>query len=142
MTNPKSKTMTIPEAAVHYGKSEKTIRRWRAEGKINGEKIDGRWMIHPDQDNDPQTVQQRPTQNDQPGASYAETQQMRSEIEFLRAELERRNTQIDQQNQLLAMAHQEKETLIQRLPPERRTIVQRMNKLLDRFRKEDDDEKN
>ncbi len=139
MDNPKSKTMTIPEAAVYYGKSEKTIRRWRAEGKINGEKIDGRWIIHPDRNKDPQTVQQRPTQNDQTGATHAETEQMRSEIEFLRAQLERRDTQIDQQNRLLAMAHQEKETLIVRLPPERqrRTIAQRVNKLLDRFRKEE-----
>ena len=37
--------MTTGQAADHFGVSVKTIQRWAAAGKLKADRIDGRWFI-------------------------------------------------------------------------------------------------
>lgn len=48
--------------------------------------------------------------------------QMRTEITYLREMLDRKNTQIDQQNQLIAMTSQQNGQLLNQFPPPRRLM--------------------
>ena len=43
---PNMSTMTTTQAAEHFDVSTKTIRRWIRSGKLQAERIDGRWVVH------------------------------------------------------------------------------------------------
>ena len=109
-TNTSTHQMTIKEAAAHFKVSDKTIRRWIGQEKVNAERVDGRWCVHVDLDTDQDTDQPIVQPDVQP-------ERMQSEIEHLRDALARRDTQIDQQNQLLAMLTQQNGQLMNQLPP-------------------------
>ena len=74
------------EASAHFKVSDKTVRRWIQQKKVNAEQVDGRWIVHVDLDTDQPIVQ-----------PDVQVERMQSEIEHLRDALSRRDTQIDQQ---------------------------------------------
>ena len=43
-------THTVKQAAAHYNVSDKTIRRWIKQGRINAEQINGRWHVQIEMD--------------------------------------------------------------------------------------------
>ena len=112
--------MTISDAMKHFGVSEKTIRRWIQQGKIEAEKVDGRWQIFNDLTSD-----RTSGQNDQtPDPTSDQTSDLRSEIQHLRDQLARRDDQIDalthaidQNQKLLAMQTQNNAQLSRQLDP-------------------------
>ena len=109
--------MTIKEAAAHYGVSEKTIRRRIKGGQINAEQINGRWRVYPA----PDSVQDTDQTNDHPPDQSTELiEQMKSEIEHLRRQLDTKDTNIDQLNKILAMQTMQNTKLVEQLeaPPQ------------------------
>ena len=124
-----STQMTIKQAAEHYQVSDKTVRRWIKQKRIKGKRIDGRWYVYPDLDNDLDTGQPNVQPDDPPdeqparAVSTAHVEQMQSEIEHLREALHRRDTQIEQQNKLMAMLTQQNDRLLIQLPLNRGASV-------------------
>ena len=116
--------MTIKEAVAHFKVSDKTIRRWIQQKKVNAEQVNGRWLVYADADSGVDTDQPVVQPDDQPTA--AQVEMMQSEIEHLRDALSRRDTQIDQQNQLLAMLTQQNGQLVNQLPPPSTTLLTRL----------------
>ncbi len=108
------------EASAHFKVSDKTVRRWIQQKKVNAEQVNGRWLVYADADSRVDTDQP----DDQPTA--AQVEMMQSEIEHLRDALSRRDTQIDQQNQLLAMLTQQNGQLVNQLPPPSTTLLTRL----------------
>ena len=118
------------EASAHFKVSDKTVRRWIQQKKVNAERVDGRWIVHIDADSGVDT----PSPNVQPDVQpTAQVERMQSEIEHLRDALSRRDTQIDQQNQLLAMLTQQNGQLMPQLPPPPTTLLTRLKLLSVRF---------
>lgn len=72
-----STQMTIKEAAAHLKVSDKTVRRWIQQKKVNAEQVDGRWHVHVDLDTDQPNVQPDVQPDDQ-------VERMQSEIQHLR----------------------------------------------------------
>ena len=107
------------EASAHFKVSDKTVRRWIQQKKVNAEQVNGRWLVQVDLDTDQPIVQPdvQPT---------AQVERMQSEIEHLRDALSRRDTQIDQQNQLLAMLTQQNGQLVNQLPPPPTKLLTRL----------------
>lgn len=84
----------------HFEVSEKTIRRWIKQGKLQAEKVDGRWLIEIDD--------RTPGQYDQSDDRTALIKQLQSEVEHLRLQMKEQLTekdkQIDHLQQLLAVS--------------------------------------
>ena len=123
-------THTVKQAAAHYNVSDKTIRRWIKQGRVNAEQVEGRWQVHVARDDDLPEVQdnvQNDQDNDPPdenGTGKSEEagtsmviDQMQSEITHLRDQLQGRDTQIDHLTQLLAMQTNQNTLLVEQLDP-------------------------
>lgn len=102
--------ITLKEAMEHFGVSEKTIRRWIKQGKLMGEKRDGRWQLFVTGHDD-----RTPRQNDHPSGRTLPLERMIEEkdarIEQLQAQLQRKDEQIDHLQQLLAVAQKNLATI-------------------------------
>ena len=111
--------MTTGQAADHFGVSIKTIQRWAAAGKLKADRIDGRWFISLNgndndtnkPDNDTDKLDNDTDKTDEGGLREL-LARADSEISHLRELLERRDLQndsmsqqIDHLSQLLAVAH-------------------------------------
>ena len=85
-----TKTLTITEAANVLGVSDKTIRRWIESGKLSAEKIDRKWFVHVnldiDPDNDPADVQDL----------KAQLERANTDIQHLREQLAAKDAHIEQ----------------------------------------------
>lgn len=108
-----TQTMTIPEAAKALKVSDKTIRRWIDTGRLTAEKVDRKWYVHVDLDNDLDV---------DPDTDLTDVQHLKaqldradSEIAHLREQLVRRDEQIDHLTQLLAMQTKTTAALTERL---------------------------
>jgi DNA-binding transcriptional MerR regulator len=102
--------MTIQEATQHFHVSEKTIRRWIKQGKVEAELRDGRYLVSVTGQSG-QTVDQTPL-----------IEQLRSEIDHLREQLARRDEQIDHLTQLMAMQSKTTAALTEQLDTSRALI--------------------
>ena len=91
--------MTIQDAAKYLHRSERTIRRKVKEGSLKAELVNGRWNVHID------------VTNDMSSDNLALIEQVQSENEYLRTQLEHSQQllavsqksiqQLTEQNQLL-----------------------------------------
>ena len=124
-----STPMSAQEAAAYYQVSDRTIRRWIKAHRLKASRVNGQWRVYPDTD----TMSDVSRQNVHPAAT-ATMAQMQSEIDHLRDALDKRDTQIEQLNQLLAMQTQQNHQLIAQLPPPRQSLTERIGKLFAKFR--------
>ena len=121
--------MTIQAAAAHLNVSEKTIRRWIKNGRLKASKINKRWQVCVEVD--------AAVDADQTAVQHREDEpvlQMRTEIKYLREMLDRKDTQIDQQNQLIAMTAQQNGQLLNQRPAPRRSMGERVGRWVARLR--------
>lgn len=117
--------MTIQEAAAHLKVSEKTIRRRIKDKQLNASKTDGRWHVHVEVDAGLSTDRTAPDPL---------LDQMRTEVKYLREMLDRKDAQIDQQNQLIAMTTQQNGQLLTRLSAPRPSMGERVGRWVARLR--------
>jgi len=127
--------MTIAEYAAHTGLADSTIRRRIKRGTLPAHQVDGRWLIHVDDDAAPKQSNQTPKQDEQ----GALVDQLQSEITHLRdqlfakdSQLSNRDDQINQLNQLLAMSTAQNSELTKQLPPPRQSFLPRLKSLFQR----------
>ena len=116
-----STPLSIQEASAHFQVSTKTIRRWIKARRLKAERVNGQWRVYPDTD----TMSNVSIQNVHPDVQA----QMQSEIDHLRDALHKRDIQIEQLNQLLAMQTQQNHQLIAQLPAPRPSLTERITKL-------------
>ena len=121
-----STPMSTQEAAAHYQVSDRTIRRWIKAKRLKASRVNGQWYVYPDMDK-MSDVSRQNVHNVHP--SNDTTKQMQSEIDHLRQALDKRDTQIEQLNQLLAMQTQQNHQLIAQLPPPRQSIAERITRI-------------
>ena len=121
-----STPLSIQEAAAHFQVSTKTIRRWIKARRLKAERVNRQWRVYPDTD----TMSNVSIQNVHPDVQA----QMQSEIDHLRDALHKRDTQIEQLNQLLAMQTQQNTQLIAQLPAPRPSLTERIGKLFAKLR--------
>ena len=98
--------LTINQAAQQLNLSSKNVRRWLKTGKLNGEKVDGKWYVQADS-----TFAHYLNPNVQMETQLA-LEQLQDETRHLRALLDNRDNQIESMNQhverlsqLLAVSH-------------------------------------
>ena len=104
--------MTTGQAADHFGVSVKTIQRWAAAGKLKADRIDGRWFISLNGNDNDTNKPDNDTDKTDEGGLRELLARADSEISHLREQLDRRDKQtesmsqqIDHLSQLLAVAH-------------------------------------
>jgi len=98
--------MTTGQAADHFGVSVKTIQRWAATGKLKADRIDGRWFISLNgndndtnkPDNDTDKLDNDTDKTDEGGLREL-LARADSEISHLREQLDRRDRQIESMSQ-------------------------------------------
>ena len=95
--------LTIQDAMKHFNVSERTIRRWIKQGKVNAEKVDGRYFIHVDL-KDSMTDDRTPDKAALIGQLQAENVHLRDQLTEKDNQLVRRDEQIDHFQQLLAVS--------------------------------------
>ena len=124
MDTPKSThmTMTVKQASAHYKVSDKTIRRWIKQGRVNAEQINRRWHVQIEMDTEQDSVQDTdhpdvPPSVQPPEPNTVLVDQMQSEITHLRDQLQGSDTQIDHLTQLLAMQTKQNTLLVEALDP-------------------------
>ena len=93
-------TMTVKQAAAHYKVSDKTIRRWIKQGRVNAEQINRRWRVQIEMDTEQDNIQDTDHLDDQPSVQPPEqttalVDQMQSEVTHPRYQLQGRETQIE-----------------------------------------------
>lgn len=98
--------MTLADAAMRLGKSERTVRRLIEEGKVKGRKIKGRWVIS-------DLGEEEMSAPD--GTMQALIVQLRSENEYLRQE----NQELRQQ---LEESRKRQDTIILQMTDQRRLL--------------------
>ena len=125
--------MTIQAAAAHLKVSEKTIRRRIKDKRLQASKTDGRWLVHVEMDEEQDTDLATDRTDDQPVPDEL-LHQMRQEVKYLREMLDRKDAQIDQQNQLIAMTTQQNGQLLTRRPAPRPSMGERVGRWMDRLR--------
>ena len=98
--------LTVNQAAQQLNLSPKNIKRWLKGGKLNGEKVDGKWYVQADT-----TFEHYLNANVQMDTELA-LEQLQDETRHLRALLDNRDNQIESMNQhverlsqLLAISH-------------------------------------
>ena len=98
--------LTVNQAARKLNLSSKNVRRWLKSGKLNGEKVDGKWYVQADS-----TFEHYLNANIQMDTQLA-LEQLQDETRHLRELLDNRDTQIESMNQhierlsqLLAVSH-------------------------------------
>lgn len=123
---------TIKEAAAHYGVSEKTIRRRIKQRQINAQQVNGRWHVYPDSDSGKDIDQ---TNDHRPDQSAELVEQMKSEIEHLRRQLDTKDTTIDQLNKILAMQTVQNTKLVEHLEAPTQTFTTKITEWIGRIRK-------
>ena len=98
--------LTVNQAAQRLNLSPKSVKRWLKAGKLNGEKINGKWHVQADS-----TFEYYLNANAQMDAQLA-LEQLQDEARHLRELLDNRDTQIESMyqhierlSQLLAVSH-------------------------------------
>ena len=98
--------LTINQAAQQLNLSSKSVKHWLKGGKLNGEKVDGKWYVQADT-----TFEHYLNPNVQMDTQLA-LEQLQDETRHLRALLDNRDSQIESMNQhierlsqLLAISH-------------------------------------
>ena len=98
--------LTVNQAAQRLNLSPKSVKRWLKVGKLNGEKINGKWHVQADS-----TFEYYLNANAQMEAQLA-LEQLQAEARHLRELLDNRDTQIESMyqhierlSQLLAVSH-------------------------------------
>ena len=98
--------LTVNQAAQRLNLSPKSVKRWLKVGKLNGEKINGKWHVQADS-----TFEYYLNPNAQMDAQLA-LEQLQDEARHLRELLDNRDTQIESMyqhierlSQLLAVSH-------------------------------------
>ncbi len=98
--------LTVNQAAQQLNLSSKSVKRWLKRGKLNGEKVDGKWHVQVDR-----TFEHYLNANVQMDTQLA-LEQLQDETRYLRELLANRDTQIESMNQhierlsqLLAVSH-------------------------------------
>ncbi len=98
--------LTVNQAAQRLNLSPKSVKRWLKVGKLNGEKINGKWHVQADS-----TFEYYLNANAQMDAQLA-LEQLQDEARHLRELLDNRDTQIESMyqhierlSQLLAVSH-------------------------------------
>ena len=98
--------LTVNQAARKLNLSSKSVRRWLKSGKLNGEKVDGKWYVQADA-----TFEYYLNPHGQMDAKLA-LEQLQDETRHLRELLDNRDSQIESMNQhierlsqLLAVSH-------------------------------------
>ena len=98
--------LTVNQAAHQLNLSSKSIKRWLKRGKLNGEKVDGKWYVQADS-----TFEHYLNPNVQMDTQLA-LEQLQDETRHLRELLDNRDNQIasmtqhiERLSQLLAVSH-------------------------------------
>ena len=98
--------LTINQAAQQLNLSPKNVRRWLKSGKLNGEKVDGKWYVQADN-----TFERYLNPNAHMDTQLA-LEQLQDETRHLRELLANRDSQIESMtqhierlSQLLAVSH-------------------------------------
>ncbi len=98
--------LTVNQAAQQLNLSSKSVKHWLKGGKLNGEKVDGKWYVQADS-----TFEHYLNPNTQMDIQLA-LEQLQDETRHLRALLDNRDSQIESMNQhierlsqLLAISH-------------------------------------
>ena len=98
--------LTVNQAAQQLNLSSKSVKHWLKGGKLNGEKVDGKWYVQADT-----TFAHYLNPNVQMDTQLA-LEQLQDETRHLRALLDNRDSQIESMNQhierlsqLLAISH-------------------------------------
>ena len=98
--------LTVNQAAQQLNLSSKSVKHWLKGGKLNGEKVDGKWYVQADS-----TFEHYLNPNVQMDTQLA-LEQLQDETRHLRALLDNRDNQIESMNQhierlsqLLAVSH-------------------------------------
>ena len=98
--------LTVSQAARKLNLSSKNVRRWLKSGKLNGEKVDGKWYVQADS-----TFQHYLNPNVHMDTQIA-LEQLQAETRHLRELLDNRDNQIasmtqhiERLSQLLAVSH-------------------------------------
>ena len=98
--------LTVNQAAQQLNLSSKSVKHWLKGGKLNGEKVDGKWYVQADS-----TFEHYLNANVQMETQLA-LEQLKDETRHLRALLDNRDSQIEAMNQhierlsqLLAVSH-------------------------------------
>lgn len=98
--------LTVNQAAQQLNLSSKSVKRWLKVGKLNGEKVDGKWRVQVDR-----TFEHYLNPNPQMDARLA-LEQVQEEARHLREVLDNRDSQIESMtqhierlSQLLAVSH-------------------------------------
>ena len=98
--------LTVNQAAQRLNLSPKSVKRWIKGGKLNGEKVNGKWYVQDDS-----TFGHYLNANVQMDTQLA-LEQLQDETRYLRELLANRDTQIESMNQhierlsqLLAVSH-------------------------------------
>ena len=98
--------LTVNQAAQRLNLSSKSVKRWLKVGKLNGEKVDGKWRVQADS-----TFEHYLNPNAQVDTQLA-LEQLQDEARLLRELLANRDSQIESMNQhierlsqLLAVSH-------------------------------------
>ena len=126
-----STPMSIPQAAAHYHVSTKTIRRWIKARKLTAQRVNGQWHVQPDMDK--MSKVSTPNVPSVHPPATGQLHQMQSEITHLREALQKRDTQIEQLNAMLALQTTQNTQLIAQLPDPRPTLTERIGKLFSQF---------
>ena len=99
-------TLTVKQAARKLDLSSKNVKRWLKVGKLNGEKVNGKWRVQADS-----IFEHYLNANAQMDTQLA-LDQLQDEARHLQELLDNRDTQIESMNQqierlsqLLAVAH-------------------------------------
>ena len=118
MTNQTPKQMTIKEYVAYSGLSDATIRRKIKTGSLPAERIEERWMVSVDTDDQSENGQS--PRHGEPSEQTALVQQMRSENDYLRK-------QVDHLTQVVAMQTQQQGEMVKLLEnPERVSEMERL----------------
>ena len=98
--------LTVNQAAQQLNLSSKSVKRWLKRGKLNGEKVDGKWHVQADR-----IFEHYLNPNAQMDARLA-LEQVQDEARHLREVLDNRDSQIESMtqhierlSQLLAVSH-------------------------------------
>jgi chromosome segregation ATPase len=98
--------LTVNQAAQQLNLSSKSVKHWLKGGKLNGEKVDGKWYVQANS-----TFEHYLNPNTQMDIQLA-LEQLQDETRHLRALLDNRDSQIESMNQhverlsqLLAISH-------------------------------------
>ena len=98
--------LTVNQAARKLNLSSKNVRRWLKSGKLNGEKVDGKWYVQAD------SILERYLNPNAHMDTQLALEQLQDETRHLRELLDNRDKQIESMNQhierlsqLLAVSH-------------------------------------